>query len=279
VTNLRLAARSFEACAVAWIRDDDARDERLLLCGISVDSRVAHAHPRVFVWGGMGLCMCARLFCLLLWAGSKRTELNVYQSKYRDVHVGGVWLDCLKCRHASGHCHPTKSEAEGRRRMDANTLQSKQPQLGSQESELGGKVSKLLRNALDVVPVAWRSIRALRLVLPMNRSCVVARPRCSCTARACQAGERLGTRCCCRASFAQVRDAGCRRKLWCGALTEAMRKLCGSYRCRRKLCSLQTEAIVLACGAWPAGAHVAVGRDEGTGAAVAARGTAAAVWM
>ena len=155
-----LAARSFEACAVAWIRDD-ARDERLLLCGISVDSRVAHAHPRVFVWGGMGLCMCARLFCLLLWAGSnlasnlathrsaasrftltsdafrgkvprsstpsswplhfqmfrrcanfeakaghrhwhwclveqKRTELNVgNQSKYRDVHVGAMWLDCL----------------------------------------------------------------------------------------------------------------------------------------------------------------------------------------
>ena len=41
-------------------------------------------------------------------------------------------------------------------------------------------------------------------------------------------------------------------------------------------CRLQTEAIVLACGAGPAGAHVVVGRDEGTGVAVAARGTAAA---
>jgi hypothetical protein len=49
-----------------------------------------------------------------------RTELNVYQDKYRDVHAGGVWMDCLKCRHASGHCHPTKSEAEGRRHMEAN---------------------------------------------------------------------------------------------------------------------------------------------------------------
>ena len=39
--------------------------------------------------------------------------------------------------------------------------------------------------------------------------------RCSCTARACQVGERLGTRCCCRASFAQVRDAVCRQKLSC----------------------------------------------------------------
>ena len=49
-----------------------------------------------------------------------RTELNVYQDKYRDVHAGGVWMDCMKCRHASGHCHPTKSEAEGRRHMEAN---------------------------------------------------------------------------------------------------------------------------------------------------------------
>lgn len=49
-----------------------------------------------------------------------RTELNIYQSKYRDVHAGGVWMDCLKCRHASGHCHPTKSEAEGRRHIEAN---------------------------------------------------------------------------------------------------------------------------------------------------------------
>ena len=73
----------------------------------------------------------------------------------------------------------------------------------------------LLCDALAVAPVAWRSTRALRLVLPMHRSCVVARPRCGCTARAWQVGERLGTRCCCRASFAQVRDAVCRQKLSC----------------------------------------------------------------
>ena len=75
---------------------------------------------------GLGVAVAALLAAVglvalaLTAAGHGRTELNVYQSKYRDVHVGGVWLDCLKCRHASGHCHPTKSEAEGRRRMDAN---------------------------------------------------------------------------------------------------------------------------------------------------------------
>ena len=67
----------------------------------------------------------AGLVVLAATAGSRGgvvapTALNVYGDKYRDVREGGNWMDCLKCRHDSGHCHPTKSEAEGRRRAVAN---------------------------------------------------------------------------------------------------------------------------------------------------------------
>jgi hypothetical protein len=51
---------------------------------------------------------------------SRRTELTVYQTKYRDVHPGGVWMDCLKCRHNSDKCHPTPSESEGEHASEIN---------------------------------------------------------------------------------------------------------------------------------------------------------------
>ena len=87
-------------------------------------SEAVPMRPRAAFLGvaATAIAVAAGLVAVAIIAGPSagRTELNVYQDKYRDVHAGGVWMDCLKCRHESGHCHPTKSEAQGRRHVEAN---------------------------------------------------------------------------------------------------------------------------------------------------------------
>ena len=70
--------------------------------------------------GVAATCLVAALGIVALAArgveigtAARRTELSVYQNKYQDVKAGGDWMQCLKCRHATKMCHPTKAAGRG----------------------------------------------------------------------------------------------------------------------------------------------------------------------